>query len=147
MLVTEKKIIKASIEEVWSLVTDIEKSKDRIECIIDIKILERPEVGVVGLKWEETRKMFGKESTETMWITEAIENDYYKTRAENCGCVYISTISLSKVNEGVELSMSFESIPQTFMAKLMTPMMFLMTGTIKKAFKKDLIDIGTSLEN
>lgn len=38
--------------------------------IISLNILHQPEDGLVGLKWEETRKMFGKEASETMWITD-----------------------------------------------------------------------------
>ncbi len=146
MAIIASENIKASKEQVWALITDIEKSKDRIECITDIKVLERPERGVVGLKWEETRKLFGKEATETMWITEASEYEFYKTRAENCGCIYISTVSISPSETGVDLSMSFESRPQTFLAKLMSPMMFLMSSSIRKAFKKDLVDIKNCLE-
>ena len=146
MAIVASEIIEATKEEVWEVVTDIEKAKERIECVIDTKVIERPEKGIVGLKWEETRKMFGKESTETMWITEASENEFYKTRAENCGCVYISTVSLSTLKNGVELSMSFECHPQTFFAKLMSPMMLLMSGSIRKAFKKDLSDIKASFK-
>lgn len=141
MAISVSEKINATKEQVWSVVTDIEKAKDRIECIKDIKVLERSETGIVGLKWKETRVMFGKEATETIWITQAIENDFYEIRAENCGCIYLSTVKISETTNGVELSMSFNAKPQTLVARLMAPMMFFMSGAIKKAYKKDLADI------
>ena len=138
--------INTSPEEAWKVITDIEKAQERIKCIKDIKILERPESGVVGLKWEETREMFGKEAIETMWIDQAVENEFYTTKAENCGCVYTSRVEIVKAENGIELKMSFSAEPQTFVAKLMTPMMFFMKGAIKKAFQKDLQDLKIFLE-
>lgn len=139
-------VLKATKEEVWDIVSNIEKAKDRIECIKDIQILERPENGLVGLKWQEKREVFGKEATETMWITEAKENEYYIAEAKNSGCLYHSKVSIEPSHDGVNLVMSFQSTPQTFMARLMSPLMFMMKGVIKKAFVKDLQDIQKYLE-
>jgi len=44
-----------------------------------IEVLEKPDAGFVGFKWKETRKMFGKEATEIMWITDSVENEYFST--------------------------------------------------------------------
>lgn len=131
----------ATKEQVWAIVTDIENAKDRITCIKDIEILEKPSSGFVGLKWKETREMFGKEAVETMWIKESKENEYYVTEAINSGCIYHSTVALQEKDGGVELTMSFKSTPQSFFAKLMSPLMLMMKGMIRKAFEKDLEDI------
>ena len=85
--------IDAPKNAVWHAISDIENAATNIDGIQKIEVLERPAAGLVGLKWKETRKMFGKEATETMWITEAVENDYYQAHAESCGCHYISTSS------------------------------------------------------
>ncbi len=137
--------INATREQVWNVVTDIEKAKDRIECILDIEVLEKPDSGLVGLKWKEKREMFGKEATETMWIIEAKEYEYYIAEAKNSGALYHSKVELSGEDGDILLAMSFKSTPQTFMAKLLTPMMFMMKGMIKKAFIKDMEDIKKSL--
>lgn len=134
--------INASKEQIWKVVTDIEGAKDRISCIKSIEILEKPRSGLVGLKWKETREMFGKEAEETMWITEAKENQYYTAEAINAGCLYHSTVALIEKEGGVELKMSFKATPQTLLAKLMSPAMFFMKGFIKKAYIKDLEDIN-----
>ena len=146
MKATASTTIKANKSDVWDTVTDIEKAKDRIECIKDITVLENPGSGLVGLKWKETREMFGKEAVETMWITEAKTNEYYITEARNCGCVYHSKVELKGQDGNVELVMTFQSKPESFFAKLMTPMMFFMKGMVQKAFIKDLEDIKRHLE-
>lgn len=133
--------IAAPVGRVWKIVTDIEKFKDRISCIKGIEILEKPADGLVGFKWREIREMFGREAEETMWIKEAVEHQYYVAEAKNSGCIYHSRVSLIEEGGVTEVSMSFKSIPQTFMAKLMSPIMYLMKGTIKKAYEKDLKDI------
>ena len=70
--------------------------------------------GLVGLKWTETRLMFGKQATETMWITDAEENDYYQTRAESHGSIYISRLEIKDSGDGTELTMSFEGNTSEF---------------------------------
>lgn len=69
--------IKAPKEQVWKVITDIENSVNTITGIDDIEILNKPIDSIVGLKWKETRTIFGKSATEIMWITEAKENNYY----------------------------------------------------------------------
>jgi carbon monoxide dehydrogenase subunit G len=51
---------------VWSAISDIENWANMITGIIDLKVIKKPEEGIVGLKWIETRKLFGKESSEAM---------------------------------------------------------------------------------
>ena len=111
--------INADKSTIWQAITDIEHCDQMIEGINKVKILNQPKNGLVGLKWQETRKMFGKEAVETMWITEAVDMQYYSTRAENHGTVYLSKLALSDEGKGVQLTMSFTAQSQTFMAKIL----------------------------
>ncbi len=134
-------------ELVWSTITAIEKCSDFISGITDIQILNQPEEGLVGLKWKETRLMFGKEATETMWITEAVENEYYCTRAESHGSVYITKLSLNQVGDNTILCMSFVGEPQTLFVKAVSACMGgFIKRSMKKALLKDLEDIKNYLE-
>ncbi|MFT4937376.1 MAG: hypothetical protein ACI88A_000390 [Paraglaciecola sp.] len=139
--------ILASIEKVWAAISDIAHAEKMISRIMAIEVLEQPEHGLVGLKWKETRKMFGKEATEIMWITDAIENEFYCTRAESHGCVYISRLSLSSLGSNSQLTMSFAGEPQTWGAKILSFYMnFLIQSSIKKELTKDLSDIKHHVE-
>src|SRR5439155_20354584 len=97
-----------------------------ISGIEKIEVLEKPAHGLVGLKWRETRMLFGKPATAEKWITDAAENEFYKTRAEDNGFVFLSTMSISESNGGITLTSSHESKPQGVVARFLSiPMMLL----------------------
>lgn len=134
-------------EDIWRVITDIENSVDTISGIEKVEVLEKPATGIVGLKWRETRTLFGNTATEVMWITEANENQSYKTRAESHGAVYVTTLVITEGDEGVHLGMNFEGTPQTFGARMMSALtgpMF--KGATEKALLQDLMDIKAKVE-
>lgn len=139
--------INAPKETVWAKITDIEKSVETISGIEEIEVLEKPDNGLVGLKWRETRTLFGKQATEVMWITEAEENHYYKTRAESHGAIYTTILKLEEQESQTELSMTFGGQAQTTVAKIMSALMmpFFKKAT-RKALEKDLEDIKKASE-
>ncbi len=148
MLVDVQLAIKGSKAAVWAAITDIENAAQFINGIESIEILEKPASGLVGLKWRETRMLFGKPASADKWITEAVENEFYKTRAESDGFVFLSTMSISeRPGDGVILSSVHDSQPQSIGAKLMSmPMGLLFKGVAKKALLQDLNDIKTAVE-
>ena len=133
--------------EVWNAVTDIPNAVGMISGIISVEVLENPETGLVGFKWKETRKMFGKEATEIMWITDAGENEYYCTRAESHGSVYKTRLSLNDDDGNTRLTMAFTGEPQTMGAKILSFVMGgFMKGSMEKELQKDLVDIRNFVE-
>lgn len=140
--------IDKSKEDVWKVICDIENSTEFIESISKIEVLENPKDTILGFKWKETRVMFGKEAIETMWITDYAENEYYQTRAESHGSIYISKLSVERVDNQTKLTMSFSAEGQSSFVKIISLCMgFLMKGFMKKALIKDLNDIKTYLES
>ncbi len=127
---------------VWASIIDINNCSEFISSIIAIEILNQPESGLVGLKWKETRQIFGKKATEIMWITDAVENEYYCTRAESHGSVYVTKISLSEAGENTILRMLFSCEAQTTFVGIVSACMgFLLKRSMKKMVLKDLEDI------
>ena len=140
-------LIHAPRAAVWKRITDIEHAAGTISGIEKIEILERPASGVVGLKWKETRKMFGKTATETMWITDALEPEYYKTRAESHGAVYVASLELGEKAGGTELTMRFSGEAVKTSAKVMWTLTgWMFRGAMQKACGKDLSDIKAAVE-
>ena len=115
--------VDAPKEVIWKIITDVDNWEKNITAIESIEILERHDDNFIGLKWKETRTMFGKKATEIMWITHAEENSFYKTRAESHGAIYITTISITEKDNGCDLAFEFNGQPQSFGAKLMTFLM------------------------
>lgn len=134
-------------EDVWKVIADIENAQGRISSILSIEVLEKPEAGFVGFKWKETRKMFGKEATEIMWVTDSVENEYYSTRAESHGSIYVSRLSLAESAGITTLTMSFSGEAQTWVAKILSALMgVLIKSSMEKELQKDLVDIKNYLE-
>ncbi|PCJ48446.1 MAG: hypothetical protein COA74_08605 [Gammaproteobacteria bacterium] len=145
-LAVDIKILKPKII-VWKAITDIANCSDMISSIIDLEILHLPTGTILGLKWKETRKMFGKEATEIMWITDFVENEYYCTRAESHGSVYISKLSLTEIDENTILTMSFSAEAQSTFVKIISAIMSLfLKNVMKKELLKNLVDIKEHLE-
>ena len=146
MVIEAQVTINASKAAIWATITDIENASAIISGIETIEVLEKPANGLVGLRWRETRMLFGKPATAEKWITEAAENEFYKTRAEDGGFVFLTTKRISETSGGMTLTESHESKPQGIVAFMSIPMLFLFKGVIKKALRQDLNDIKAAVE-
>jgi hypothetical protein len=147
MIVEAQVTIRGSKAATWAAITNIENASQIISGIETIEILEKPANGLVGLRWRETRILFGKPATVEKWITDAAENEFYKTKAEDGGFVFLTTKSISEGSGGLTLTESHESKPQGIVAKLMSiPMRLLFKGVIRKALLQDLNDIRAAVE-
>ena len=142
--------IDKSLEVVWKTISNIENAEQMISAITALKMLEEPddEGSLVGLKWKETRKVFGKEAEETMWITDYQPLSYYTTRAENHGAVYKSKMSVKEMGEKTLLTMSFETEASSKMVKVISAVMgVFVKRAMVKMLDKDLHDIKDFIEN
>jgi carbon monoxide dehydrogenase subunit G len=123
MIVEVQVTIAGSKEAVWAKITDIENASKTISSIEKVEVLERPAKGLVGLKWRETRKLFGKTATEVMWITDAVENKFYMTRAESHGFIYECTFRITEQDGRSSLTMTHDSKPQGFTATVLSTLL------------------------
>lgn len=140
--------IQAPAEAVWRVVADIENAAETLQAIEAIDILEHPAgPSLVGLKWRETRTMFGKQATEVMWVTDAEDASHYETRAESHGSIYQTRIALSAHTGGTRLSMTFVGQPTTRGAKIIWALTgFVVKRAMRKALERDLADIKGAVE-
>src|SRR5215467_222856 len=146
MLVEVQVTINGSKAAVWAAITNIENASETISGIEKIEVLEKPANGLVGLRWRETRMLFGKPATAEKWITDAAENEFYKTRAEDGGFVFLTTKRISEGSGGLTLVECHDSQPQTIVARFMSiPMGLFFKGVIKKAALQDLNDIKAAV--
>lgn len=139
--------IAATPDAVWSIVAGID---GWVEVIEAIQAVERLDDGVdlgLGTTWRETRTMFGKKATEVMEVTEFEEGVRYATSAESHGSKYYSEIRVDPADAGCRLSMNFRGEAQTTFAKIADATIGrLFLGATRKAFAKDMADIGAAAE-
>lgn len=142
--------ISAPPARVWRAITDIDNCAERMSQIQSVEVLERPASGtLVGLKWRETRVMFGQEAVETMTISASEEGKWYETTAVNCGTEYKSRLEVTDEGSGESLlTFSFQGKPLTWWAAVLSKVMgFVMAGQMKTLLATDLADIKKYVEN
>lgn len=139
--------IKGSRAAIWAAIADIANAAHIVKGIDRIEVVDKPARGLVGLRWRETRMLFGKPATVEKVITDAAENEFFDTRSESDGYVFTSSTRISEAGDSMTLSSRHVSTPQGLVGKvLMTPMGFLFKGVARKALVKDLNDIKSAVE-
>ncbi|HEY1151151.1 MAG TPA: SRPBCC family protein, partial [Pseudoduganella sp.] len=113
MIVDAQVNIGGSRAAVWAAISDIKNAAQIITGIVSIEMVNKPAHGLAGLRWRETRMMFGQPATVEKWITEAVENEFYKTRAESDGYIFLTTNRISGGANGATLATAHESLPQS----------------------------------
>jgi len=146
MIVEAKVTINGSRAAIWAAITDIENAAKIMSGIEKIEILEKPSNGLVGLKWRETRMLFGEPAAVEKWITDAAENEFYTTRAQDRGVVFLTSLIISESSSGITLTSSHVTEPQGIVARLQSIPMILFRGVMKKAILQDLNDIKAAVE-
>lgn len=147
MHVAVQVMIAGSRPVIWAAITTMAGAAEIIRGIDRIEILERPATGLVGLKWRETRMLFGKSATADQWITNAAEHEFYKARAASDGFLFPSTLSLSEGKGGIARTGVHDSRAQSLFARVMSiPMGLRFKGVARKALLPDLNDIKTAVE-
>jgi hypothetical protein len=147
VIVEAQVTIRGSRAAIWAAITDLENAATTIRGIEKIEILERPANGLVGLRWNETRILFGDPATVEKRITKAVEGWFYSTSAESDGFVFVTTRSLGEGDGALTLTESHESRPQNLGARLrMIPMALFFRGVVRKAVLQDLEDLKAAVE-
>jgi carbon monoxide dehydrogenase subunit G len=137
--------IRGTQRQVFDAITDLEHAADRISGIDSVEVLTDGPMAQ-GTRWRETRVMFGKQHTEEMEVVEFNPPHSYRVGAENCGCLYDTSMTVTPDGDEMILEMSFVATPVTFMAKVMSVVGKLMMGPLRKAMNQDLADIKSYVE-
>ena len=146
MIVEARVTIQGSRAAAWATLTDVDKAATIVRGIEAIEVVARPASGLVGLRWRETRILFGEAATVEKRITEATESAY-TTQAEDGGFVFVTTHRLEGSDGAITVVATHETRPQGFVAAVKSLPMFLFKRTIQKAILQDLSDIKSAVES
>lgn len=145
MRVHLKQQINASPEAVFSVSADIERWPEVINGVERTEVLTEGPVGA-GTKFHETRVMMKKEVTEVMAITSFDPPREYVVESDSCGSHFRTVMRFHPVGSETCMELEMVSKPTTVMARLLSPMMLLMKGTIQKLIARDMRDLAAALE-
>ena len=138
--------VAATPEEVWRVITDLDRAADVVSSIKEVWRLDGEDGFGVGTRWRETRVMLGREASETMEVTAIDEGRSYTVEAESRGAHYTSVMAVEPNGDGSRLSMTFEARPTTTVARLMALFGRLFEGSARKAMARDLRDVAAAAE-
>ena len=142
---TTRRRINAPRSRVFAVFTDFASAGDRIRGIKSLEVLTDGPVGS-GTRFRETREMFGKEATEEMEITVFEPDARYRVEAESHGCKYLTTFEFEERDGATDMTMVFEGVAESLMAKLMTPLAWLLSGATRKIIEADIDDLQRHCE-
>lgn len=139
--------VDAPLETVWRIASDIEHAAERVSRIDGIEVIERPGPGLLGLKWRETRTIYGSPNTETMEIIEVEEGAHYVSETRGQGIVYQTRVEVAESEYGTRLSMRFSAEATNPWVSAISFLLGLMTrGAVRRAIIQDLLDLKTAAQ-
>lgn len=139
--------VHAPIGDVFAAASDIPNAATRVRGINRIEMLTEGPVGQ-GTKWRETRTMFGRQASETMWIAEWEPPRRYVVEARSHGAHYLTPITFEDLGDGsTRMTMTMHATPETFMARVMMKLFAGMRSKIVSCLADDLKDIRAYCES
>jgi len=139
--------IEAPPDVVWAVITNIENAADVISGISVIVHPFDDRDFDVGFTWRETRRMFGKDTTEEMQVVAVDDGRSYDVESDSHGTRYFSTTSVLPDGDGCVLRMAFRGEAQNTLSKVMGATLGrLFEGPTRRAIQQDLRDIAAEAQ-
>ncbi|MGM0901614.1 MAG: SRPBCC family protein [Bacillota bacterium] len=134
-----KRTAKLPRENVYEGLIDLDEAKKWMQGFVGIQRLDDGPMKV-GSQWKETRKMFGKESSEHFEVVELYEPNKIVLRCDGTKGTtgkgeFVFTYTLNSLDDHTEITLDGEINGLTGLTKLFGKMM---AGSFKKACTKDL---------
>jgi uncharacterized protein YndB with AHSA1/START domain len=146
---TVTRIVHASPEEVWRVLTDLEGAPSTLRGVSRVELLDGAPYDV-GTRWSETRKILGKEETQTMEVTGCDPPHRTVVESRAAGVLYRTVFTLEPVDEGTELGVCFgASHPDPTLLQRVTVAVFGRVGAAltSRLLAQDLEDIARRAES
>lgn len=150
MDVTVTRRTTAPPDVVWSVATDIEGTVEVLEGVTGVERLDGGDGFGPGLRWRETRVLFGREASEELEITAVEEGRSYTAEAESGGTRYHSVLRVEPAETGSLVTMTFgaEQARRRLLGRIADRVgaTRAMERATSKALQQDLDDIVAAAE-
>jgi hypothetical protein len=143
------KRITAPVDVVFDVASDLGRAAETFRAIEKIEVLTPGPVGV-ATRWRETRRMMGREATETIEFTAFDRPRSYTAGCESCG-VYLETAfrfePANGVTPGTNVTVEIRWKARSLFAKLLSPLTGLLFGKMMRGcIEQDLADLAREAE-
>lgn len=142
--------VKAPVERVFELFTDIEHAAERVSGIKKIEVMSTGPFNL-GYRWTETREVGGRLDDAAMEITSFERNRTYtvthhKGSVLGSGVRIDTTFTFEPVPDGTRVSIEFELHPEGLPPGVLLPLEWAIGGKVRHVLSDDLKDLKTSIE-
>ena len=87
--ITLSRIIEAPPARVWQVLTDLDHAAETLSGVLRVEVLTDGPYAL-GTRWRETRKMFGREASEELWVADNDPLRRTQVRASSGGVDYVT---------------------------------------------------------
>ena len=142
--------VKAPVERVFELFTDIEHAAEHVSGIKKIEVMSTGPFNL-GYRWTETREVMGRLDDAAMEIS-AFERNRSYTITHHKGKILgegvrIDTIfTFEPVPAGTRVSIEFELHPEGLPPGMLLPLEWAIGGKVRHVLSDDLDDLKTAVE-
>jgi uncharacterized protein YndB with AHSA1/START domain len=146
---TVKRVVHAPREQVWDALTDLDHLASVLRGVIKVEIVAG-EGFAVGTTWRETRKMFGKDETQTLAVTACDPPASATVSSKQAGVLYRTDYTLEPVDDGTAVTVCFgASHPDFNLLQRLTSTVFGRVGAAitTRLLAQDLADIAAAVES
>ena len=142
--------VKAPVERVFALFTDIEHAADHVSGIKKIEVMSMGPFNL-GYRWTETREVMGRLDDATMEITSFEPNrtytvTHYKGGILGSGVRIDAIFTFEPVPVGTKVSIEFELHPEGMPPGVLLPLEWAIGGKVRHVLSDDLADLKKSIE-
>jgi hypothetical protein len=144
--------INAPVDTVFDVASDLAHAAEQFRGIEKIEVLTPGPVGV-GTRWRETRRMMGREATETLEFTAFNRPKSYTAGCHSCGTYMETTFHFAPTENAAtglatDLTLDIHCEARLLFAKLMWPVTKLIMGKMMRGcMESDLEDLARAAES
>lgn len=144
--ITVSRQVAAPRQQVWDVITDLDRAPQVMPAIQKVERLEGDGFDV-GTRWRETRRMFGRDATETMQVTAVDAPNSYVVEADGRDAHYRTEFYLVDDAGGTRVTMTFAAEPHGVASRVMAATVGrVFSGATRRALAADLDDIVRTCE-
>ena len=145
MQVRVSSVVAAPPEAIFAVAVEVERWPEIMGAIERVDVLT-PGPVAVGTRFRETRMMFGRRATEEMTVAELDASRRLVLTAHNHGTAYRAEHLFEPQGDGTRLTLTFVGEPQSLLARLFSPIGYMMLGTVRRQLASDLADLAREAE-
>jgi hypothetical protein len=145
MRISVERIVAAPLDVTFATALDIARWPQFISAITSVDVLT-PRPIAVGSRFRETRQTYGRAESQEMTVTVLDPPRSFTLAAEAHGARYRAEHRFEQAAGGSRITVVFEGLPVTLLARLLSPLALVMAGSVRRQLAGDLADLAHEAE-